>query len=256
MSKFLRDLDVVVLTVPLIHFEDVVNSLPAEGLKGKLIVEMNVLNSHPKSVLMRAFGNYPEIDILSSHAMFGHNFNGQSDNSFASTPWDGRPVVYEKVRVSDIPRCEQFLKIFEEARCQLVEMGAEQHDASIADAEFVTHLTGRLLLDKLPPTPVISKEYAALCDVADMTSGDSFDLFFGMFKYNDRAREYITTMRDNLANLERQLAAKEAYLAASNEMKKQDRKLLIAETKQLLQEVAKEGGLFDNVASPSDTKKK
>jgi prephenate dehydrogenase len=100
-----------------------------------------------------------------------------------------QPMVYEKVRISDIRRCEAFLNIFGEARCQMVEMTAEQHDASTADAEFVTHLTGRLLdHDLLPATPVTSKEYAALCDVADMTSGDSFDLFFGMFKFNSRAK--------------------------------------------------------------------
>jgi len=130
-------------------------------------------------------------------------------------------MVYEKVRVKNVPRCEKFLKIFQEARRQMVEMNAEQHDASIADAEFVAHLTGRLLVDRklLPPTPVLLKEYAALCDVADMTSGDSFDLFFGMLKFNDRSRDHLTIMRDDLATLERQLAAKEAYLAADIELK-------------------------------------
>jgi len=259
-SKFLSDLDVVIVAVGLVDFEDVVQSLSVSSLKGKLIVEMCVLNTHPKSVMLRAFGNTPEIDIVSSHPMFGpvRFGSGRSDNGSDADPsdenpyavesasWDGRPFVYEKVRVSNLPRWEKFLKVFEEARCRLVEMNAEQHDASIADAEFVTHLTGRLLTDKqmLPPTPVVSKEYAALCDVADMTAGDSFDLFFGMFKYNQRAREHITKMRDNLSTLERQLAAKEAYLEASTEMRNSDRQRLLAETKLLLQEVAKNGGLF------------
>ena len=125
----------------------------------------------------------------------------------------------------------------------MVEMTAEQHDASTADAEFVTHLTGRLLdRDLLPPTPVTSKEYAALCNVADMTSGDSFDLFFGMFKYNTRAKDHLNKMRENLAMVERQLASKEAYLAASAEMKNTDRQRLIAETKLLLQEILQNSG--------------
>lgn len=208
---------------------------------------MCALNAHPKAVMLRAFGNAPDIDIVSSHPMFGPVHTGNLDeNPYASSSWDGRPLVYEKVRVADVLRLERFLKVFEEARCQLVEMNAEQHDVSIADAEFVTHLTGRLLIDKqlLPPTPVVSKEYAALCDVADMTSGDSFDLFFGMYKFNDRARDHLTKMRDNLSHLERQLAAKEAYLVASQEMKNSDRQRLIEETRMLLQEIAKEGRLF------------
>jgi len=258
MSKFLSDLDVIVLAVPLVDFEEAIQSLPVASLKGKLLVEMCVLNVHPKAVMLNAFGDTPEIDIVSSHPMFGPvrhigaSKAGGSDeeNPYTGSSWDGRPMVYEKVRVSNIPRLDKFLKVFEEARCRMVEMTAEQHDASIADAEFVTHLTGRLLVDKqlLPPTPVISKEYAALCDVADMTAGDSFDLFFGMFKFNERARTHISKMRDNLATLERQLAAKEAYLTASIEMRNSDRQRLIAETKLLLQEVAKNGGIFPESA--------
>ena len=124
----------------------------------------------------------------------------------------------------------------------MIEMTADQHDSSTADAEFVTHMIGRLLDQKmLPPTPVISKEYEALCSVADVTSGDSFDRFFGMFKYNERAKEHLTTMRENLAALERQLAAREAYLSAKAEMKKSERQRLLAETRLLLQELAKSG---------------
>ena len=163
------------------------------------------------------------------------------ENIYAAPSWDGRAFVYEKTRVSNMARCDQFLDIFSEARCNMIEMNAEQHDGSIADAEFVTHLTGRLLGDNnlLPPTPVTSKEYSALCDVVDMTAGDSFDLFFGMFKFNNRAACYLNKMRDNLAHLERQLAAKDAYLAASAEMRNSDRQRLLAETKMLLREVAK-----------------
>jgi prephenate dehydrogenase len=246
-SGFFADLDVVIFAVPLIALEDTVSSLPVNKLKGKLLVEMGVLNAHPKAVMLRAFGDIPEIDILTSHPMFGSSITTE-ENPYTLSSWDGRPMVYEKVRVSNVPRCESFLKIFEDSRCQMVEMNSEQHDASVADAEFVTHLTGRLLVDRqlLPPSPVVSKEYAALCDVADMTAGDSFDLFFGMFKFNSRAREHLSKMRDNLERLERQLVAKEAYLTASAEMRNNDRQRLLAETKLLLQEVAGSGRLFSD----------
>jgi prephenate dehydratase/prephenate dehydrogenase len=251
MLKFLQTLDVVVFAVPLVDFEDAITSMPLEALKGKLVVEMCNLNAHPKAVLLRTLGSYPEIDLVSMHLMLGPV--QAEENPYVTPSWDGRPLIYEKVRIANIPRCEHFLKIFEEARCQMVEMSAEQHDATIADAEFVTHLMGRLLVDKqlLPPTPVVSKEYAALCDVADMMGTDSFDLFFGMFKYNDRAKDHLQKMRDNLSNLERQLAAKEAYLKASNEMKNSDRQRLLTETKLLLQEVVSKGGFLGAAKEPA-----
>jgi hypothetical protein len=57
-------------------------------------------------------------------------------------------------------------------------------------------------------------------------------------------------MRENLSTLEKQLAAREAYLEASAEIKDSDRQRLLAETKSLLQEMAKNGGLFDDINLP------
>ena len=161
--------------------------------------------------------------------------------------WDGRPFVYEKVRVSNVVRCEQFLKVFEDARCQMVEMSAEQHDDSIADAEFVTHLTGRILKDDLlPPSPVLSPEYAALCDVTDSMDEESFDKFYGMYKHNPRAQSHLARMRDNLASLHQKIAAKEAYILARAEMKNNERQKMLEATKELLKAAVRDGLLLIN----------
>lgn len=241
-ENFLKHLDVVILSVPIIDLEEVIASLPTEKLAKKLVVDVGPLNAHPKQVMLNAFSDNPDIDILCTNPMFGPKDNEISSFESMANLWDGHPMVYERVRISNMQRCDRYLNIFQEARCQVIEMTADQHDSSTADAEFVTHMIGRLLDQKmLPPTPVISKEYEALCSVADVTSGDSFDRFFGMFKYNERAKEHLTTMRENLAALERQLAAREAYLSAKAEMKKSERQRLLAETRLLLQELAKSG---------------
>jgi len=226
-SNFLKGLDVVIIAVPMIELEDVLESLPLDKLGNKLIVEVCPLNVYPRTVLSRMLP--PNTDILSTNPMFGTDL-----------PLDGVPFVYEKVRIRDTLRASCFLSTFERVRCQMVEMAGEDHDAYVADAEFVTHLTGRLLdRNLLPASPVSSKEYAALCNVAEMTTNDTFDMFYGMFKYNDRAKELLNTMRDNLASVERKLAAKEAYLAASAEMKNTDRQKLLLECRMLLREMAK-----------------
>jgi len=227
MSKFLKGLDVVILTVPMIELEETMDSLPLDKLRNKLIVEMCPLKVYPRAVLTNMLP--ADADILCMNLM-----------TSAELPLDGVPIVYEKARIRDQLRADCFLSIFERARGQMVEMSAEDHDIHVADAEFVTHLTGRLLdRDLLPSSPVSSREYSALCDVAEMTANDAFDMFYGMFKYNDRAKEMLNAMRENLASVERKLASKEAYLAASAEMKSSDRQKLIAECRLLLREMAR-----------------
>jgi prephenate dehydrogenase len=249
---------VVVVAVPLTAVKDTMQSLPADLLRGKLLVEAGPLNAHPKKVMVETFGDYPDIDLITANPMFGSHGRGsggvEEKDAYTAVTLEGRPMIYEKIRIANVQRCEAFLDLFKNLRCQLIEMNAEQHDESVGDAEFVTHLIGRLLLERqlLPPTPVVSKEYAALCDVADSTAGDSFDLFFGMFKYNhDRAKGHMAKLRDNLAHIERQIVAKESYLEATAELQNQDRKRLLAETKSLLQEILTSGGLTS--AAPPET---
>jgi prephenate dehydratase/prephenate dehydrogenase len=231
MESFLKDIDVLVIAVPMIEFQSAVSSLPKDSLHNKLVVEVCPLGVNPKSILLE---HLPEsADIISSNPMFGPT----------TSSLNGQPMVYDSVRVRNERIAEAYLNVFDRARCQMVKMTAEQQDAHMADAEFVTHLAGRLLGcgKMLPPTPVSSKEYAALCDVTEMTSGDTFDLFYGMYKYNPRAKEHIAKLRENLAKVERQLAGKEAFLAAKAELQNTDRQRLIAECRQLLHEVAKRG---------------
>ena len=246
MTNFLQGLDVVIITVPMIELEETLESLPIDKLRNKLVVEVCPLSVYPKTVMTRLLPS--EADILCTNPMFspGMNAEGQS-----GAVLDGLPFVYEKVRIRDTSRADAFLSTFERARAQMVEMASEDHDAYVADAEFITHLTGRLLdRNLLPVTPVSSREYAALCDVADLTGNDTFDLFYGMFKFNDRAKALLDKMRDNLASVERKLAAKEAYLAASAEMKNSEKQKLLAECKMLLREMAR-----TNTQAPVDESK-
>ena len=244
MSSFLQGLDVVVISVPMIELEETLESLPLDKLRNKLVVEVCPLNAYPRTILTRILP--ADTDILCTNPMFSPEVQGL----------DGVPFVYEKARIRDTSRASCFLSTFEQARCQMVEMASEDHDSYVADAEFVTHLTGRLLdRNLLPASPVSSREYAALCDVADMTTNDTFDMFFGLFKYNDRAKELLNTMRDNLASVERKLAAKEAYLAASAEMKNTDRQKLLAECRLLLREMSQSSTVAkESVSSSIETK--
>merc|ERR1712176_150471 len=85
----------------------------------------------------------------------------------------------------------------------------------------------------------MTKEYKELTKISEMAAAGSFDRFYGMYKYNEHATEYIKKLRENLASLECALAARGAYLSAKEEMIKGDRQKLLAETRVLLQELAR-----------------
>jgi len=243
-TPFFKDLDVVVLAIPLIRLQEAVDSLPINELRGKLVVDVSPLNDHPKSILLEAFASYPDIDVLVTNPLLG--MLPREEDQMKPTPagpagiWEGRQMIFERARVANVQRCDRYLEIFENARCEVVEEMATDHDATVNDAQFVTHLVGRLLdQDLLTPTPIKSKEYNDLTQISAMATAGSFDAFYGMYKYNPHAGEHIKKLRENLAALECALAARGAYLSAKEEMIKGDRQKLLSETRSLLQELAK-----------------
>lgn len=61
--------------------------------------------------------------------------------------------------------------------------------------------------------------FQSVLKLVDNTCKDSFDLFYGLFKYNKHSADQIHKLREAFANVERQLAAKEAYLLARAEVR-------------------------------------
>ena len=100
----------------------------------------------------------------------------------------------------------------------MIEMTSEQHDQYAASSQFITHLTGRVLWQQnLVPTPIDTKGFQTVLNLVENTCKDSFDLFFGLYYYNSYASSQLQNIREALSQVERQLAAKEAYLAAKAE---------------------------------------
>lgn len=70
VSEFFRqDLDVIVLSVSILAFEEVLKSLPQELLRGKLLVDVLSVKNHPKQVMLETLP--ADCDILCTHPMFG-----------------------------------------------------------------------------------------------------------------------------------------------------------------------------------------
>ncbi len=224
---FRQDLDVIVLSVSILAFEEVLKSLPADALRGKLLVDVLSVKVHPKNVMLESLP--ADVDIICTHPMFG-----PESGKFG---WQGLPFVYERVRIQDFARAERFLSIWELERCKMIEMSCDTHDKYAADSQFITHLTGRILGQQgLQPTPIDTRGFQSVLKLVDNTCRDSFDLFYGLFKYNKHSSDQIQRLREAFANVERQLAAKEAYLAARTEIMQDERKKLFAECRTLIRE--------------------
>ena len=67
----------------------------------------------------------------------------------------------------------------------MVEMSCEEHDRIAASTQFITHTVGRVLgAMNVAATPIDTKGYQSLLSLVDNTTHDSFELYYGLFMYN------------------------------------------------------------------------
>ncbi|KAJ0239829.1 hypothetical protein HA466_0225520 [Hirschfeldia incana] len=199
-----RHPDVVLLCTSILSTENVLKTLPFQRLRrSTLFVDVLSVKEFAKTLLLRYVPE--DFDILCTHPMFGPQSAGSNHGS-----WLGLRFVYERVRIggdrSRISRCESFLSIFERRGCEMVEMSCVDHDRYAAGSQFITHTVGRVLeMLKLESTPINTKGYEALLGLAENTRGDSFDLYYGLFVYNNNSLEMLERMDLAFESLRKEL---------------------------------------------------
>ncbi|KAJ4971985.1 hypothetical protein NE237_005084 [Protea cynaroides] len=193
--------EVILLCSSIISTESVLKSLPLQRLKrSTLFVDVLSVKEMPRHLFLEFLP--PEFDILCTHPMFGPE-SGKNG-------WAGLPFVYDKVRIGDeesrVSRCTCFLNIFALEGCRMVEMSCAEHDRHAAGTQFITHFIGRTLgkID-LDWTPINTKGYETLLNLRDNTSGDSFELFYGLFMYNKNALEQLERLDLAFESVKKQL---------------------------------------------------
>jgi arogenate dehydrogenase (NADP+), plant len=110
--------------------------------------------------------------------------------------------------IEGVDRMERFLSIWEEEGCRMVSMSCRDHDTYAANSQFITHLMGRILgTQGLVQTPIDTSGFQSVLKLVDSTTADSFDLFYGLYKFNTNSMDTIQQLRaamdDVVANLKR-----------------------------------------------------
>lgn len=190
--------DVILVSTSITSFRSVIEGLPHEALRQwrPLVVDVCSVKAIPKKDMLELLPK--ECDILCTHPMFGPESGKHG--------WYGLPFVAELVRASKWERAQKFLSIFEDAKCNMVIMPCEEHDQYAASSQFLTHFTGRSLAKQgCVPTSIDLKSFKSLCKVVETTCKDSFDLFYGLFKYNDSSMATIQALKGAFFDIEKRL---------------------------------------------------
>ena len=114
--------------------------------------------------------------------------------------------------VEGMDRMSRFLSIWEEEGCNMVPMSCKDHDLYAANSQFITHLVGRTLGNnrELAPTPIDTKGFKSVLQLIDNTVADSFELFYGLYKYNENSQDTINFMVESLQDVVKQLKEEES----------------------------------------------
>mmetsp|Transcript_30439 Transcript_30439/g.61720 ORF Transcript_30439/g.61720 Transcript_30439/m.61720 type:complete len:461 (+) Transcript_30439:75-1457(+) len=107
-----------------------------------------------------------------------------------------------EAHVEGMDRMERFLSIWEEEGCRMVPMSCADHDEYAANSQFITHLMGRILGSQgLSKTPIDTKGFESVLKLIGNTMADSFDLFYGLYKYNKNSVETIRQLQSALSDV-------------------------------------------------------
>lgn len=81
----------------------------------------------------------------------------------------------------------------------MISMSCKSHDGFTANSQFITHLMGRILgAQGLQATPIDTKGFQSVLKLIETTNADSFDLFYGLYKFNRNSKEAIFRLKESM----------------------------------------------------------
>jgi arogenate dehydrogenase (NADP+), plant len=132
----------------------------------------------------------------------------------------------EMAHVEGKDRMERFLSIWEEEGCNMIDMTCRIHDEYASNSQFITHLMGRILGSQgLSATPIDTSGFKSVLRLIESTTADSFDLFYGLYKFNTNSRDTIVQLKSALDEVVNDLTYKEKEEQKYLERKQQEKEM-------------------------------
>ncbi|GAV62448.1 PDH domain-containing protein, partial [Cephalotus follicularis] len=191
------DNDVIMICTSILSLSKVMQSMPFHLLKRPtLFVDVLSVKEHPRDVLLQVLPE--ESDVLCTHPMFGPESGSHG--------WKGLTFVFDKIRIRNIATCSNFLRIFENEGCKMLEMSCEEHDKVAARSQFITHTVGRILAEmEIKSTSMNTKSFETLVQLKENMVTHSYDLFSGLFICNRFAKQELVNLELALGKIKQKL---------------------------------------------------
>jgi len=190
--------DIIIFASSILSFENVLKSYSKEFLLKSLIVDVLSVKEYPLQIFKDYLGTYE--NILLTHPMFGPDS--------AKNSWYKKNFVYYDMNITEHFKDTYniFLQFWKDKGCNMIIMTPKEHDIKTANSQFLTHFIGRLLeLCECTNTNVDTDGYKSLLKIKDHTMNDSWDLFYGLSKFNKKTIDMIDIIKYQLQNLENKL---------------------------------------------------
>ena len=196
--KEVCECDIVIPAVPISAFENQIKSIRKLLKPSTLLVDVCSVKTHPVKVMLR---NLPEdIDILATHPMFG------PDSTRNGETFQKLKFIWAKVRIKNNELADQFLALWKDLGCELIELSPEEHDKQAAYTHAFAFLIGKIGMKmNVRRNSISTKGFEGILYNQTAVENDTGQLFEDMMKFNPFAEEMRLSFRKALENIENQL---------------------------------------------------
>lgn len=167
--------DTIFYAIPISSFENVISAHTKYFKSRHVLIDVLSVKVHPAKIFKKHLKDSAAQALL-THPMFG------PDSS--SRGFEGLPIILDQFMAKD--KIYEFWKnYFISKSLRVVEMTAEQHDASAASSQGLAHFIGRLLAQYgIKETAIDSRGSQHLLELERQTCNDTWQLFTDLQHYN------------------------------------------------------------------------
>jgi len=169
--------DIVIVSVPISKFEQVMNGIKNSLKKGALLIDVCSVKAKPAKIMKELAPS--DVEVIAAHPLFGPQSGANGI--------EGLKIVLCPVRTS---RLEQVKKALEKEKLKVIVTSPEEHDRQMAKTAILSHFIGKALVEMDISEPEITEpSFGKLMELKEMLEEDSFELFRDIQQNNGFAQE-------------------------------------------------------------------